>query len=173
MYAYAIAVPFESLIQAGADSVYDNRAQLLHGIEDILSYANRKQEEKRLNQVNLFGGAGSETALREPKLANIPNWTSMERLNRERELIGFYLSGHPLERYQEDIQLFSSHTLSSDTIDQLSHDSELNIIGIVTSKRVITDKKGRPIAFLIVEDRHSSMEMAVFSQQFDQYAENF
>ena len=161
----------ESLIQAGAfDSLYDNRAQLLQGVDDILSYANRKQEEKRLNQVNLFGGAGSDAALQEPKLPSIPNWTSMERLNRERELIGFYLSGHPLERYKEDIRLFSSHTLSSDTIDQLNHDSELNVIGIVTSKRVITDKKGRPIAFLMVEDRHSSMEMAVFSQQFDQYA---
>ena len=125
----------ESLIQAGAfDSLYDNRAQLLQGVDDILSYANRKQEEKRLNQVNLFGGAGSDAALQEPKLPSIPNWTSMERLNRERELIGFYLSGHPLERYKEDIRLFSSHTLSSDTIDQLNHDSELNVIGIVTSK---------------------------------------
>ena len=161
----------ESLIEAGTfDTLYDNRAQLFQGVEDILSYANRKQEEKRLNQVNLFGGSGSDTALQEPKLPSIPNWTSIERLNRERELIGFYLSGHPLERHKEDIQLFSSHTLSSDIIDQLNHDSELNVIGIVTSKRVITDKKGRPIAFLMVEDRHSSMEMAVFSQQFDQYA---
>ena len=128
------------------------------------------QEEKRLNQANLFAGAGTHTALLEPRLPPIPNWTSMEQLNRERELIGFYLSGHPLERYKEDIHLFSTHSLSSDSIDQLNHDSELNIIGIVTSKRVITDKKGRPIAFLMVEDLYSSMEMAVFSQQFDQYA---
>ena len=161
----------ESLIQAGAfDSLYDNRAQLLQGVEDILSYANRMQEEKRLNQANLFSGAGIHTALQEPKLPTIPKWTSMERLNREREFIGFYLSGHPLERYKEDIHLFSTHSLSSDSIDQLNHDSELNIIGIVTSKRVITDKKGRPIAFLMVEDLHSSMELAVFSKQFDQFA---
>ena len=161
----------ESFIQAGAfDSLHDNRAQLLQGVEDILSYANRMQEEKRLNQANLFAGAGTDTELQEPKLPTIPNWTSIERLNRERELIGFYLSGHPLERYKEDIHLFSTHSLSSDSIDQLNHDSELNIIGIVTSKRVITDKKGRPIAFLMVEDLYSSMEMAVFSQQFDQYA---
>ena len=50
------------------------------------------QEEKRLNQANLFAGAGTHTALLEPRLPPIPNWTSMEQLNRERELIGFYIS---------------------------------------------------------------------------------
>jgi DNA polymerase-3 subunit alpha len=94
----------------------------------------------------------------------------MERLNRERELIGFYLSGHPLEKYKEDIQLFSTHNLSSECMDGLAHDSEMNLIGIITSKRVATDRKGRPIAFLMIEDLHSSLEVAVFSTQFDQYA---
>jgi len=161
----------ESLIQAGAfDTISTKRSQLYHGVEDILSYANRKQEEKRLNQVNLFGGSGGAGVLQEPKLPEVSEWTSMERLNRERELIGFYLSGHPLEKYKEDIQLFSTHNLSSECIDGLAHDSEMNLIGIITSKRVATDRKGRPIAFLMIEDLHSSLEVAVFSTQFDQYA---
>ena len=108
--------------------------------------------------------------LQEPKLPEVSEWTSMERLNRERELIGFYLSGHPLEKYKEDIQLFSTHNLTSECMDGLSHDSEMNLIGIITSKRVATDRKGRPIAFLMIEDLHSSLEVAVFSTQFDQYA---
>jgi len=161
----------ESLIQAGAfDTISPKRSQLFHGVEDILSYANRKQEEKRLNQVNLFGGSGGSGVLQEPKLPEVSEWTSMERLNRERELIGFYLSGHPLEKYKEDIQLFSTHNLSSECMDGLSHDSEMNLIGIITSKRVATDRKGRPIAFLMIEDLHSNLEVAVFSTQFDQYA---
>ncbi|HCD52099.1 MAG TPA: DNA polymerase III subunit alpha, partial [Balneolaceae bacterium] len=161
----------ESLIQAGAfDELEENRAMLLMGVEDILSYAARKQEEKRLNQVNLFGGSGGGGVLQEPKLKPVERWSSIERLNKERELIGFYLSGHPLNRFKEDLSLFGKQNLSDECINQLQHDSELRFIAIITSKRVASDKKGRPIAFLMVEDLYSSMEIAVFSKQFDQFA---
>ncbi len=161
----------ESLIQAGAfDELDDNRAQLLMGVEDILAYATRKQEEARLNQGNLFGGASGGAILQEPQLKPVPKWSSIERLNKERELIGFYLSGHPLNRYKEDIQLFGKQNLSDEHINRLQHDSVLRFIAIITGKRQIVDKKGRPIAFLMVEDLHSSIEVAVFSKEFDKYA---
>jgi DNA polymerase-3 subunit alpha len=161
----------ESLIQAGAfDELNDNRAELLMGVEDILSYASRKQEEQRLNQVNLFGGASGGGILQEPKLNPVPKWSSIERLNKERELIGFYLSGHPLNRYSEDIRLFGKQNLSDEHVNRLQHDSEMRFIAIITSKRVAQDRKGRPIAFLQVEDLHSSMEVAVFSREFDKFA---
>ncbi len=161
----------ESLIQAGAfDELDSNRAQLLFGIDDILAYASRKQEEQRLNQVNLFGGAGGGGAFQEPKLKPVPQWSSLERLNKERELIGFYLSGHPLNRFKEDIRLFGKQNLSEECLGKLVHDSELRFIAIITSKRQATDKKGRPIAFLQVEDLTSSLEVAVFSREFDKFA---
>ncbi|MFV1884599.1 MAG: DNA polymerase III subunit alpha [Balneola sp.] len=161
----------ESLIQAGAfDELNDNRAQLLFGVEDILAFASRKQEEQRLNQVNLFGGAAGGGILQEPKLKDVTKWSSIERLNKERELIGFYLSGHPLNRYQEDIRLFGKQNLGEECISRLQHDSELRFIAIITSKRQATDRKGRPIAFLMVEDLHSSLEVAVFSNEFDKFA---
>lgn len=161
----------ESLIQAGAfDDLNDNRAELLMGLEDIVAYAQRKQEEARLNQGNLFGGAGGGGVLQEPKLKPVPKWSSIERLNKERELIGFYLSGHPLNRYKEDIRLFGKQNLSDEFINQLQHDSELRFIAIITSKRQAVDRKGRPIAFLMVEDLHSSLEVAVFSKEFDKFA---
>ncbi len=161
----------ESLIQAGAfDELDDNRAKLLYGVDSILAYANRKQEEQRLNQVNLFGGASGGAILQEPKLEEINRWSSIERLNKERELIGFYLSGHPLNRYSEDIRLFGRQNLSEDCMMKLRHDSEMSFIAIITSKRQATDKKGRPIAFLMVEDIYSSLEVAVFSKEFDKFA---
>lgn len=161
----------ESLIQAGAfDELDSNRAQLLFGIDDILAYASRKQEEQRLNQVNLFGGAAGGGAFQEPKLKPVPQWSSIERLNKERELIGFYLSGHPLNRFKEDIRLFGKQNLSEECLGKLTHDSELRFIAIITSKRQATDKKGRPIAFLQVEDLNSSLEVAVFSREFDKFA---
>ena len=161
----------ESLIQAGAfDDLNDNRAELLMGLEDIVAYAHRKQEEARLNQGNLFGGAGGGGVLQEPKLKPVSKWSSIERLNKERELIGFYLSGHPLNKYKEDIRLFGKQNLSDEFINQLQHESELRFIAIITAKRQAVDRKGRPIAFLMVEDLHSSIEVAVFSKEFDKFA---
>src|SRR5690625_2327404 len=71
----------ESLAQAGAfDTLHDNRAQLLASIEDVLNYASRKQEERRLNQGSLFGGpGGGPDLLSEPKLRECPPWTNIER----------------------------------------------------------------------------------------------
>jgi DNA polymerase-3 subunit alpha len=161
----------ESLIAAGAfDELNDNRAELMMGVEDILQYGARKQEEERLSQVNMFGGDAGGAMSQEPKLKPVPKWSSIERLNNERELIGFYLSGHPLTKYEEDIKLFGSQNLSDESMNKLRHESTIRFIAIITSKRQATDKKGRPIAFLQVEDLHSSMELAVFSKQFDQFS---
>jgi DNA polymerase-3 subunit alpha len=161
----------ESLIAAGAfDELNDNRAELMMGVEDILQYGARKQEEERLSQVNMFGGDAGGAMSQEPKLKPVPKWSSIERLNNERELIGFYLSGHPLTKYEEDIKLFGSQNLSDECMNRLQHESTIRFIAIITSKRQATDKKGRPIAFLQVEDLHSSMELAVFSKQFDQFS---
>tara|TARA_R110002050_G_scaffold12401_3_gene40696 strand:+ start:8220 stop:12425 length:4206 start_codon:yes stop_codon:yes gene_type:complete len=161
----------ESLISAGAfDELDDNRAQLLSGVEDILSYANRKQEEKRMNQVNLFGGASGGGIAQEPKLKPVPKWSQIERLNNERELIGFYLSGHPLNKYSEELRLFGKQNLGEECINRLQHESIINFIAIITAKRQFTDKRGRPISILSVEDLYSSLDIAVFSKEYDKFA---
>ena len=161
----------ESLAQAGAfDTFHPNRAQLLASIEDVLSYASRKQEEERLNQVSLFGGSGGGAGiLSEPKLRDCPPWSNIERLNKERELIGFYLSGHPLDRYREDSRLFASHSLSEESLASLNERETVKVIGIVTSVKRITDKKGRPMAFVQLEDLRGSIEALIFSDVYDRH----
>jgi len=161
----------ESLAQAGAFEVlHQNRAQLLASLEDILSYASRKQEDERLNQVSLFGdGAGGGGIVSEPKLRDCPPWTNIERLNKERELIGFYLSGHPLDRYKEDTKLFASHTLAEDGLTGLHDRESVRVIGIITAVRRISDKKGRPMAFIQVEDLRGTVEALVFSDVYDRH----
>jgi DNA polymerase-3 subunit alpha len=163
----------ESLAQAGAfDSLHNNRAQLLASIEDVLSYASRKQEEDRLNQGSLFGGeAGTQSGVTEPKLRDCPKWTNIERLNKERELIGFYLSGHPLDRHKEDVRLFASHTLAEEQLSELGDRESVKVIGIITAVRRISDKKGRPMAFVQIEDLKGSVEVLVFSEAFDRHQE--
>jgi DNA polymerase-3 subunit alpha len=162
---------FESLTIAGAfDTLNDNRAQLHESLEDILSYAIRKQEEIRLNQGNLFGGESGGPGSQEPKLREVVRWSQIERLNKERDLIGLYLSGHPLSRFKEEIRLFGKQDLSDDVMSRMSDRASIRFIAIVTGIKRVTDKKGRPFAFLQVEDLNSSSEVIAFSKTFDQYA---
>jgi DNA polymerase III subunit alpha len=159
----------ESLIQAGAfDELHNNRAQLLESIEDILNYAARKQEENRLNQVSLFGDASSGgMGMAEPKLRECEPWSNIMRLNKERDLIGFYLSGHPLDRYREDISLFSSHTLEPAQLQNMSNKSNVRVVGIITSVKRVTDRKGRPFAFVTLEDLAGTIEVITFNDVYD------
>ncbi len=160
----------ESLIIAGAfDTIDKNRAQLLYSIDDILAYASRIQEDRRLNQVSLFGEAGSGEMQQEPKLRPSEPWSNIERLNKEREYIGFYLSGHPLDRYGDDTKLFSTHTLSSDSLNDLRDKTDIQFIAIITAIKKVIDKKGRPFAFIQAEDKYGVIEIIAFSDIYDRH----
>ena len=160
----------ESLIIAGAfDTIDKNRAQLLYSIDDILAYASRIQEDRRLNQVSLFGEAGSGQMQQEPKLRPSEPWSNIERLNKEREYIGFYLSGHPLDRYGDDTKLFSTHTLSSDSLNDLRDKTDIQFIAIITAIKKVIDKKGRPFAFIQAEDKYGVIEIIAFSDIYDRH----
>ncbi|SHE76939.1 DNA polymerase III, alpha subunit [Fodinibius roseus] len=159
----------ESLIQAGAfDDFNKNRRQLLHNMEVIISYGSRVQEMENSNQSDLFGdGSGNASAIDEPVLEEIQPWSNIERLNKERELIGFYLSGHPLRKYEEDVEMFCSHTLDAGELEQLNDRTDVRCAGIITQVKRVTDKKGRPFAFLQMEDLHGTVEVIAFNEVYD------
>lgn len=161
----------ESLIQAGAlDDFTKNRAQLLESLDDAITYAVRKQEEKNRNQFSLFGdGTAGGGDMAEPRLREGVAWTNMERLKRERDHIGFFLSSHPLDKFREDIRLFSSHTLHPDSIKNCKDRDTIRLAGIITSSRIVRDKKGRPMAFCQLEDENGSIETIAFSEAYDKY----
>ena len=161
----------ESLIQAGAlDDFTKNRAQLLESLDDAITYAVRKQEEKNRNQFSLFGdGTVSGGDMAEPRLRECAAWTNMERLKRERDHIGFFLSSHPLDKFREDIRLFSSHTLHQESLSTCEDKENVKVAGIITSVRTVNDKKGRPMAFCQMEDENGHVEAIAFSDAFDKY----
>ncbi|HET6527425.1 MAG TPA: DNA polymerase III subunit alpha, partial [Balneolaceae bacterium] len=161
----------ESLIQAGAfDTLNDNRRQLLQGMEMIISYGARVQEMENSDQSDLFGdGSGSASAIDEPTLEPVKKWSNIERLNKERELIGFYLSGHPLNKYRKDVEMFCSHSLDRDELEKLSDRTEVRCAGIITQVKRVSDKKGRPFAFLQMEDIKGNVEVIAFSETYDRY----
>lgn len=160
----------ECLIMAGAfDSMNPNRKQLLEGLDDILSYAQRKHEEKAAGQVNLFGGGGSGGSVNEPKLPSIDPFMVMEKLNKERELIGFYLSDHPLNRFKEDLKLFAPNTLGDDQKKMWKDRQDVKVGGIIIESKSIRTKKGLPMAFITLEDLHGSIEVVILNDVFDKY----
>lgn len=160
----------ESLIQAGAfDKFETNRHLLFENLEKVLSYGSRIQELKGSNQSDLFGSGGSASAIEEPVMEPIKPWSNIERLKKERELIGFYLSGHPLNRFKEEIALFCTQSFSESKMEELNDGTEVKCACIITEVKNVTDRKGRPIAFIKAEDIDgNSMEIAVFSDVYDQ-----
>lgn len=161
----------ESLIQAGAfDTLHPNRNQLLESLDDIVSYGARKQQEDSMNQISLFGGAkAGSTNSQEPKLREVEPFSNMEKLKREREYIGFFLSGHPLDRFRDDANVFTTNNLGFDSFQTCKERDVVSVVGIVTTMKLARDKKGRPFSFFSMEDEHGSIEAIAFSDTFDKH----
>jgi DNA polymerase III subunit alpha len=169
---------FEALVAAGAcDGLGGHRAQLLAALDHAISEASLRQEEAEKGQVSLFGDFGatdsptatSGAAAAPPPLPSTPVWSESERLQREKELLGFYISGHPLEPFRTECELFASHTVA-----QLgSWTPEPVTIGVVVTaiKRQISKRSGAEFARLTVEDFSGSSEILVFPEAWAVIAE--
>lgn len=160
----------ESLIFAGAfDAVHNNRAQLVESLEDVMSYASRKQADELMNQASLFGTTTGSIALSEPKLKPVEPWSNIEKLKKEREYIGFFLSSHPLAKFRDDVKLFCTGTLHPDNLASLSDRGNITVAGIITAVKTVIDRKGLPMAWITLEDEDGSIESVVFNSVYDQY----
>jgi DNA polymerase-3 subunit alpha len=103
----------EALTAAGALDVFGHRAQLLAGLDTAYSEVQARQAEIESGQASLFGEA-SDVPRKAPPLPNLPEWTEPERLAREKEALGFFISGHPLDRFREVVRAYDP--VSSDTL---------------------------------------------------------
>ncbi|HZN58635.1 MAG TPA: DNA polymerase III subunit alpha, partial [Planctomycetota bacterium] len=160
---------FEALIHSGAlDGLNGHRAQHLAILDTAIQEASLKAAEREAGQTSLFGAAepldgGRETG--DGKAAPLPNLaplTESERLTKEKEILGFYISGHPLEPFRAECELFASHTVS-----QLGRWEEgpVAIGAVVTSvKKQISKRTGAEFARLTVEDFSGSSEILVFPE---------
>jgi DNA polymerase-3 subunit alpha len=158
---------FEALIASGAlDGLGGHRAQYWSALDTAMQEASLKQQEKAMGQVSLFGmGDGSTAAPTGPRtLPNVAPMAESERLTREKEILGFYISGHPLEPYRIECELFATHTVS-----QLGRwTPEPMALGVVVTavKRQISKRSGAEFARLTVEDFSGSSEVLVFPENW-------
>ncbi|MBK5096360.1 MAG: DNA polymerase III subunit alpha [Gemmatimonadetes bacterium] len=152
----------ECLIASGALDDFGERAALRAGLEAALSEAQLRQKEHLTGQESLFGAA-EEARPVEPVLPDVPAWTEAERLKEEKAVLGFYISGHPLERYRELVDLLSLECNTS-TVPEL-RDRRVELACVVTSLDVLVSRKnGKEYCRLTLEDFFGTAGALVFNE---------
>src|SRR5947208_3186240 len=152
----------EALIDAGAcDSLGGHRAQLVAALDDAFGEAQARQQERQVGQHGLFGEQSLLPAPRSP-LPDLAPWSEHDRLVREKAVLGFFISGHPLARYRVEVELFGTRTTA--TLGQWS-EQRVRIGAVVTVvKRQISKKTGAEYARLTLEDFHGTAEALGFPE---------
>ncbi|PAP77419.1 DNA polymerase III subunit alpha [Rubrivirga marina] len=153
----------EALASAGAFDCFEgHRRQFVDAVDLAWSYAQKHQADKAAGQFSMFGGAEQAGSSFVPALPHAEPWTKGETLRYERDLMGFYVSGHPLDDFAAEARAFASVRLG-DT-EHVMHESDQTAIGIVTEVTRRTTKSGRPIAFVTIEDTTGQAEVVLFAQ---------
>ncbi len=155
----------ESLIKCGAfDTTGAKRSQMLAALEDAIDFGQRVQKEKNDPQIGLFGGDESKPKINVPALPGLQEWDEKQLLFFEKESLGFYISGHPLKRYEDLLDKFTN--ANAITLKDVDDGGTVRIGGMVTNTKTIRTKKGDPMAFVTVEDMNGSVEATVFSSVY-------
>jgi DNA polymerase III subunit alpha len=134
-------------------------------VEELIKYGNKIQDESGLSQQSLFGGA-SQAGIKKPEIPSCSEWDKIELLNKEKELVGIYLSAHPLDDYKLEIQSFCNITLAEFQDLKPLMGRELKIAGIVTDTEERTTKTGKPFGSITIEDYTASYKMTFFGNDY-------
>jgi DNA polymerase III subunit alpha len=157
----------ESLVQAGAcDSLEGDRAQLMSAVGDLLAQAQDRARAVSANQESLFG-AEHEISSSDAPLPKVDPWPLDERLRREREVLGFYFSAHPLTPYRPYIEARGTTEISR--LREARDLAEVSIVCLVAARKAHTDRNGRPMAFVTLEDLKGTVETTVFADLFEKH----
>jgi DNA polymerase-3 subunit alpha len=159
----------ESLIQAGAcDSLVGHRGQLMESVERAIQHAQHAQSAALLGQVSLFESSSSgRSAVVYPPLEDVPPWNTFETLSREKSLLGFYVSGHPLKKYEDEINVFATIRLGEP--HNIKSGSNVRACGIISVLKRKIDRKGKNMAFITLEDFTGKGRCIVFADPFQKY----
>ena len=156
----------ESLIMAGAfDSLNKNRATLLANLDQVMKAAESARKDKEKGQMTFFGPTNAEPPFTQIDLVDVPKWESHELLKNEKENLGFYLSGHPLEQYEDIIKYYT--TATSQTLVEQPNGTEVHTAGLIASVRLTKTKKaGESMAILVIEDLEGVTDVVVFPEAY-------
>ncbi len=161
----------ESLIKAGAmDSLPGTRAQKFESVDTALTFGQRYQAQKSDSQVDMFGIAtgGEDSVINTPTLPDIPEWSAQEKMRAEKDLIGFYLTGHPLQKYEDVLFAFDNIDLADP--ESLKNVETVKVGGMIADMKIHYTKRGnKEMAFATLEGVQGQAELVVFPDTFAQY----
>jgi len=158
----------ENLIKSGAmDSLEGTRSQNFAAIEDCMEAGQRAARDRALGQGGLFGSLldSSEPVHPAKPLPNVPAWTAKENLRGEKETIGFYVTGHPLDEYRWKITEVATHNTA--TLAELEKGADIAICGVLVGVQRRRNKEGKLWAAMQLEDWNGSVEALVFPKAFE------
>jgi len=155
---------FESLIKSGAVDSFGGREQMLASVDDAINALQRAARSKESGQHGLFFGGGSSEAKVHFELRDAPSWSEEERLASEYAMLGFYVSGHPLEKY--DSLLKDMNVLSLEQVEGQRNGKELMVAGLIVGTRPMRSRKGARWAIFTLQDMTGVQELLTFPESF-------
>lgn len=167
----------ESLIYAGAFDCFANRAQVAAVYEEVLSRVNAMDKQKAGDQLSLFGSVVEEQAI-EVRFPNIPEYETMEKLSKEKSVLGVYVSGHPFEKF---LPYFKDTSFNCSMLNAYTEDEEsgaktyteiadgmpVKMGGMISAYKKLKTRTGSIMAFVTVEDLYGSVECVCFPKVYD------
>ncbi len=171
---------FECFALAGAfDSFGHHRAQFFqlsdkdstHMIEKIIRYGNAWQQDKDASQVSLFGGS-ADVEVAKPRIPECESWSDIDTLKKEKEIVGFYISGHPLDQYRFELENLCSANTEKIAPDKLKdlNGKDVSIAGIISNVNVRQTQTGKSFVLFKVEDYYGSVDLALFGEDYLKHA---
>lgn len=138
-------------------------------LEALIRYGNKYQADVSMTQNSLFGGDENTIEIAKPEIPFAPEWSALQKLNKERELIGMYLSAHPLDDYEFELNYICNATTADLKNLESLQDKPLRIGGMVTAVRHGTSKAGNPYGILTLEDYKGAHEFALFGKNYVEF----
>ncbi len=140
-----------------------NRAELMYLLEDAMTAAEQMAKNRKEGQVDLFGDSFSvQDVVVTKNIKPIGPWSKQMIFEGEKETLGFYFSGHPLEQFDEELRRLTSSTISNLSLDN----RRVTVAGLVANVRTLNTKKGDRMAFIALDDRTGRQEVAIFSDLY-------
>jgi DNA polymerase-3 subunit alpha len=165
----------ESLIKSGAMDSLARRSQLIDALDKAMEQAQKAARDREAGQHGLFGifEEANPVASGAEQLPNTPDWEESVRLANEKEILGFWISGHPLEKYQDKIE--DLHALKTTDVLSMTRSTpkneDIQVAGLITGVRIAKTRKGDLMAGLVLEDMHGRVEAAVFPEAYKKLSE--
>jgi DNA polymerase-3 subunit alpha len=154
----------ENLVKAGAMDSFGARSQVTAALDAAIEAGQRAWRDRESGQTGLFAAMAAEAEV-EPALPNLPEWPLKQKLAGEKEVLGFYVTGHPLEEHLDKIKELATHT--TETLEGLERGAEVSMCGLLTGIQRRRNREGKPFGAMQFEDLTGAVEAVLFTTVYD------